>query len=521
MAIKLLKACKELNIGMSTAIEFCKTQGVNILAESPNARIDDDLYLLLAKVFNQEVALKLEAERAEELRQWYSQQRNISTSKEKKDSCVVEMTKQAILPDSKEEQNTLTDSKKIEKISSNKITHSNELEIAVSKKELIKLGKLGWYGNEDEQLLLLNDLNKLTEKNIESILELSSNYLNLSHFDDLDNLRLIYSTLVDKNGNAIVFWFTKDFSGKHEYTDFECGLLSDFDMKRNIISQYRWGNNIFFSDRQLADKLLKDISKRAMPEQWSWSKNSNLDILQSYITYTFIKLLNEDKSELKDKCIQEGIDEITNETVVAFNTNLLDKNFEDIFISGDKIAYKEGYLLKNPRVVTKRELVRYGIKHELLPPPTYFTDINDILFHSDWQIQLDDYDKMEHILKRKDERVDKEITISDLKAAIDNSKKMAQRNYKYVVPMYFPTKNRIQLLMPLYFEGKFKGDPDGILILTPDSITKFYIPETIIGLREAYIDARLIAKPENAWLTPKSRKIAITKNSKLLENEIE
>ena len=415
MAIKLIKACKELNIGMSTAIEFCKTQGVNILAD-PNARIDDDLYLLLAKVFNQEVALKLEAERAEELRQWYSQQGNISTSKEKKDSCVVEMTKQAILPDSKEEQNTLTDSKKIEKISSNKITHSNELE---------------------------------------------------------------------------------------------------------IISQYRWGNNIFFSDRQLADKLLKDISKRAMPEQWSWSKNSNLDILQSYITYTFIKLLNEDKSKLKDKCIQEGIDEITNETVVAFNTNLLDKNFEDIFISGDKIAYKDGYLLKNPRVVTKRELVRYGIKHELLPPPTYFTDINDILFHSDWQIQLDDYDKTEHILKRKDERVDKEITISALKAAIDNSKKMAQRNYKYVVPMYFPTKNRIQLLMPLYFEGKFKGDPDGVLILTPDSITKFYIPETIIGLREAYIDARLIAKPENAWLTPKSRKIAITKNSKLLENEIE
>ena len=62
MAIKLIKACKELNIGMSTAVEFCKKQGKEI-ATDPNTRIDDDLYLLLAKEFNKDMALKLEAER--------------------------------------------------------------------------------------------------------------------------------------------------------------------------------------------------------------------------------------------------------------------------------------------------------------------------------------------------------------------------------------------------------------------------------------------------------------------------
>ncbi len=62
MAIKLIKACKELNIGMSTAIEFCAKQGKEI-AVDPNTRIDDDLYLLLAKEFNKDMALKLEAER--------------------------------------------------------------------------------------------------------------------------------------------------------------------------------------------------------------------------------------------------------------------------------------------------------------------------------------------------------------------------------------------------------------------------------------------------------------------------
>ncbi len=66
--IKLIKACKELNIGMSTAIEFCAKQGKEIVVD-PNTRIDDDLYLLLAKEFNKDMALKLEADRQAEERQ--------------------------------------------------------------------------------------------------------------------------------------------------------------------------------------------------------------------------------------------------------------------------------------------------------------------------------------------------------------------------------------------------------------------------------------------------------------------
>ena len=68
MAIKLIKACKELNIGMSTAVEFCAKQGKEI-ATDPNTRIDDDLYLMLAKEFNKDMALKLEADRQAQERQ--------------------------------------------------------------------------------------------------------------------------------------------------------------------------------------------------------------------------------------------------------------------------------------------------------------------------------------------------------------------------------------------------------------------------------------------------------------------
>src|SRR5574344_1542329 len=62
MAIKLIKACKELNVGMSTAVTFFAKQGKEITPD-PNTRIDDELYLMLAKEFNKDMALKQEAER--------------------------------------------------------------------------------------------------------------------------------------------------------------------------------------------------------------------------------------------------------------------------------------------------------------------------------------------------------------------------------------------------------------------------------------------------------------------------
>ncbi len=67
MAIKLIKACKELNIGMSTAVEFLQKHGKDVSID-PNARIDDDIYLVLAKEFNKDMALKMEAEKRQQER---------------------------------------------------------------------------------------------------------------------------------------------------------------------------------------------------------------------------------------------------------------------------------------------------------------------------------------------------------------------------------------------------------------------------------------------------------------------
>lgn len=62
MSIRLSKACKDLNVGMSTALEFLAKKG-HKLTSDPNLKLSDELHLLLAKEFNKDMALKMESER--------------------------------------------------------------------------------------------------------------------------------------------------------------------------------------------------------------------------------------------------------------------------------------------------------------------------------------------------------------------------------------------------------------------------------------------------------------------------
>jgi translation initiation factor IF-2 len=62
MSIRLSKACKDLNVGMSTAIDFLAKKGHKLLVD-PNLKLTDEEHLLLAKEFNKDMALKMESER--------------------------------------------------------------------------------------------------------------------------------------------------------------------------------------------------------------------------------------------------------------------------------------------------------------------------------------------------------------------------------------------------------------------------------------------------------------------------
>lgn len=79
MSVRLSKAIKDLNVGLSTAVDFLAKKGHKVPSDI-NFKITDEEYLLLAKEFNKDMALKLESERLSQERQ----------SKEKTDTVAIE-----------------------------------------------------------------------------------------------------------------------------------------------------------------------------------------------------------------------------------------------------------------------------------------------------------------------------------------------------------------------------------------------------------------------------------------------
>src|SRR6202012_6177039 len=59
-SIKLIRAVKELNIGMSTIVDFLATKGYKI-EKQPMAKLDSDMYTALLKEFAFDKSIKEEA----------------------------------------------------------------------------------------------------------------------------------------------------------------------------------------------------------------------------------------------------------------------------------------------------------------------------------------------------------------------------------------------------------------------------------------------------------------------------
>lgn len=219
----------------------------------------------------------------------------------------------------------------------------------------------------------------------------------------------------------------------------------------------------------------KELSKMTGEESWSNATYPNNGILANYLAKTYDKLTSE-------KNIVIG------QNYALFNTGLFTKYYEAIYAyqSGSDISFLTGYELSNLGIKERPERANYFEKPELL------------LF--DWHYPIDVQYK--HILddERNKDRLPKEFLqsankINILNGAIDTMKKRVSSNYKLAIPQYFDGK--IQLLLPLCLLSDDK--PDIAIAVTKKETC--YQGHTCITLDMAYNNARLIAKPENNWLT--------------------
>lgn len=267
---------------------------------------------------------------------------------------------------------------------------------------------------------------------------------------------------------------------------------------------------MYFENFEEGFSFLEDIAVNTIPETWKYkNKPSSINhpILKSYLENVLERLKREAVDD-SDKIIYSE-----DKKYVMFNTNLLDKYFHDVIVYGEVEMEDDELIIKNPnRSKNQSALRKLGFGKKMPKQPVFFDDINDVIFQMEWEIDKD-FDTFTHIIQERVERFPEEykgqetdVLARKLDDAIDFAVALAQRNYKFIVPMYRPQTNSIQLLMPIYLNGAYSKHPDFALILTPDKDTEMYLPETILPLDAVYQNARLIAKPDELWLNPETIK---------------
>ncbi len=309
---------------------------------------------------------------------------------------------------------------------------------------------------------------------------------------------------LNKEGEQILGWFIKD---KNIFNGVTWGTLNDFEKMRILDSRFNIGAMYFdlFWD---GSEFLEDIAKNTIPESWKYkNKQSGINhpILKSYLENILNRLIKESQDGRDGKIIFSK-----DKKYVMFNTNLLDKYFHEVIVVGDAECKDGEMQIKNPsRSGGRLKLRKMGFDENANAlPPQFFDDVNEVIFQTTWEIDKD-FDTFTHIIEERRRRFPEEyhtMSTEELATKFDNAigfaVALAQRNYKFIVPMYRPQEDKIQLLMPIYLKGTYSDRPDFALVLTPNKELRMYEPETILPLDAAYQNARLIAKPEESWLNP-------------------
>ncbi len=319
--------------------------------------------------------------------------------------------------------------------------------------------------------------------------------------------KAFYSGYKTSDGEDVYGWFERD-SNTDNFTGVSWGTLKELRayarIRETMAHSFKMGD-IYFENTEDCNAFLKDIAESTIPECWKFkNRQSSLQypILKVYLENILIKLKKENKV-LKSP---DG-------KYIIFNTNLLDKFFHALYVIAEVRQADDLEVYLRP-VRTAEEsystLRKYGFENCHPEPPVFFDDVNKVVFNtsSDWRIDKE-YNSLSHIIEKRIDRFplnmrgkSTDFLARKLYDGIDYALAIAQRNYKYIVPIYYPRFDDISFLMPIFLEGAYSASPDFALVLQTDRKNKLYMAKTILNLEEGYQDARLIAKPDESWLNP-------------------
>lgn len=283
------------------------------------------------------------------------------------------------------------------------------------------------------------------------------------------------------------------------------------------------------------EDFLQELARVALPETWEFGGSGHrpYQILKSYIATTFYRLQSEGKV-----CVN------AEHTFAAFNTGLVDNRYDDVYACFEpdptgRLAWRFCGLAGAGNRALKKQVARY---FNPLPQPARYVDrLEDLLFDLDRTLVVD-YD---HILLDNMERLPLSFFAYELSAsseatalvkqvqqtapgargplfaelaglvddeprlfrslrnrledAVEVARRRVRWNFKTAIPCYYPRANAMSLLLPLCLTDDEHADAALVVQLLESGN---YQGQTILTMEQAYMDARLICRPDSDWLTP-------------------
>jgi hypothetical protein len=242
------------------------------------------------------------------------------------------------------------------------------------------------------------------------------------------------------------------------------------------------------------------LAKMAKSEIWNFQRpefkikyeNQNYPILSNYLNYTFLRV-----QELGLIVYSDDIDK------ACFNTGLMTSRGKDIFATFFKNRQAEE---RNQCDWTFYSFVdSYSDKMQFYKPTpklaTYITDANDLVFDTSLDIDSNIGHMVEKNIDRFPEVLKGNVKMAEniIMGSIQTLQTRVKRNYKIAIPHWHDGK--IQLLLPLVLTND-ENIAELALVVERDKKRNIYRGKTVLPMDSAYIDARLITKPDDDWLNP-------------------
>ena len=337
-------------------------------------------------------------------------------------------------------------------------------------------------------------------------------------------------SLSSKDGDTLICAIKKATKGS-PYTYFANFIGSDREKPKDVLD-----NHVYFASYE---QDIHSLAALAIPEAWCYhhSKDKHI-ILKIYLQYTFFRIVNQNKLSYDKKS-----------GYACFNTGLKNAEYEDIYAvltkNSDK-KIKQEYVFNGFAVSGGQGLGKIIVEHfNPLPLKASYISSSDELFfdplaeiHTDYRhIILDNLNRFpieflqsltfafaeernivtsiiqakndyqrDKLYAKLEKAVSKNETLCQLlkltlENAINKAKRMVSYDYRNALPSYFPTRDVMSLMLPLEFVS---GSGPQAVLLIEKTASGNYQGQTMLTLKQCYVNARLIGALDNTFLNAKN-----------------